>query len=155
MQVADILKAKGTDVVTIDSSRSVNEAIRRLNEHHIGAVVVTGPDGKVQGILTERDILRECGERCTHLEAHLNPDERTCPASVRDVMTTEVVFGKPEHEVIVAMAMMTQHRIRHLPILEDGSLIGIVSIGDLVNAHVSEAEFENQMMKDYIQGATY
>jgi CBS domain-containing protein len=155
MQIADIIKAKGTAVISIDAGQSVNEAIRRLNEHRIGAIVVTEGDGTVAGILTERDVLRECGERCTHLEAHLDPDARVCPAVIRDVMTTDVVFGSPDDDLLVAMAVMTKHRIRHLPVLEDGRLAGIVSIGDLVNAHVQQAEFENRMMKDYIQGATY
>lgn len=155
MQIADILKSKGTTVVTIDAGRSVNEAIRRLNAHRIGAIVVTEGDGAVIGILTERDVLRECGERCTHLEAHLKGDQRVCPAEIRDVMTTDVVFGNPDDDVLVAMAVMTKNRIRHLPVLQAGRLAGIVSIGDLVNAHVQEAEFENRMMKDYIQGATY
>lgn len=155
MQIADILKYKGTTVVTIEGGRSVNEAIRRLNEHRIGAVVVTDGDGSVVGILTERDVLRECGERCTHLETHLDREQRVCPAEVRDVMTTNVVFGRPDDDVLVAMAVMTKNRIRHLPVIENGALAGIVSIGDLVNAHVQEAEFENRMMKDYIQGATY
>jgi CBS domain-containing protein len=65
------------------------------------------------------------------------------------------VFGNPDDDVLFAMAVMTKHRIRHLPVLQADRLAGIVSIGDLVNAHVQEAEFENRMMKDYIQGATY
>lgn len=155
MHVADILNKKGREVVTIDSERTVSEAIRMLNAHHVGAVVVTDDHGKMIGILTERDVLRECGERCTHLERYLHPGGHSCPAMVKDVMATDVIIGVPSDDVLYVMAVMTKNRIRHLPILDGGDLAGIVSIGDVVHAQVEEAEFENRMLKDYVQGATY
>ena len=155
MQVADILNQKGREVVTIDSERRVSEAIRILNAHRIGAVVVTDDQGKMVGILTERDVLRECGERCTHLEQHLHPEEHSCPAMVKDVMATDVIIGVPSDDVLYVMGVLTKNRIRHLPILDDGDLAGMVSIGDVVHAQIEETEFENRMLKDYVQRATY
>lgn len=154
MLVRDILQRKGTEVVTIESGRTVHDAIGVLNEHGIGALLVRDEDGEIRGILTERDVLHECGERCVRLirpGAHAEADP--CPSLVRDVMTTELIIGVPDDTVEYVMGVMTKNRIRHLPILEEGELAGIISIGDIVNALLRESEFENRMLKDYIQGA--
>lgn len=155
MRIADILRRKGGGVVTIESSSTVHDAIRVLNEHGIGSLVVLGADGDIEGIITERDVLRECGERCNRLISRPEGEETGCPALVEEVMTREVIIGVPGDDLDYVMGIMTKNRIRHLPILDDGRLAGIVSIGDVVNAHVVEKEYENRVLKEYIQGSTY
>jgi CBS domain-containing protein len=125
-----------------------------LNEHRIGAVVVTDQKGSVQGILSERDILRECGERCVRLTG-ATPADEACPSLVKDIMTTKLIIGVPDDDIRYVMGIMTQNRIRHLPILDDGKLVGIISIGDVVSASIEETEFENRMLTDYLHGMTY
>lgn len=142
MKVRDILRQKGTTVVTIGPDATVQDAIETLVEHNIGSLVVSAPEGGLAGIITERDILRECASSSDRL--------RRTP--VRDVMTAELIIGVPDDELQYVMGIMTKNRIRHLPILEGDHLHGIISIGDLVNAHLREKEFENRMLKDYIAG---
>ncbi len=152
MRVRDILQRKGSHVVTIGVGKSVHDAICRLNEHAIGALVVVGQDGEVAGIITERDVLRECGERCVRLTEPPAREEAPCAAFVRDIMSKDVVIGVPDDDLDYVMGIMTKNRIRHLPILDDGKLVGMISIGDVVNAHLKETEFENRSLKDYIRG---
>ena len=147
MKLKNILDRKGGSVVTIEQDVTVHEAIRRLNENRIGALVVTTEGGAIAGIITERDILRECGERCVHLSEGRPTHEAGCPALVGEIMTKEVVTGSPDDELISVMAVMTRRRIRHLPVMDAGELVGIISIGDVVNAFVEAAEFENQQLK--------
>lgn len=154
MRVKGILAHKGSDVVTIEQQRTVHDAICTLNKHGIGAVIVTGEAGGIAGILTERDVLQECGKRCVRLDRPGDPEKAGCPAMVDDVMTKEVIIGVPEDDLDYVMGIMTKNRIRHLPIVEDGELAGIISIGDVVNAHLGETEFENRLLRDYIHGVT-
>jgi CBS domain-containing protein len=152
MQIKEILREKGTEVVTIEAGQTVREAIRKLNEHGIGALIVTAEDGGVSGIITERDILRECGERCVSQNQRATGEEDACPTLVEHVMTKDVIIGLPEDQLSYVMGVMTSNRIRHLPIVENGKIVGIISIGDVVNAQLNESEFENRMLKDYIHG---
>jgi CBS domain-containing protein len=144
MRIRDILRQKGADVVTIEPERTVQEAIRRLVDHGIGALVVTRNHGSVVGIITERDILQESAER----------SDRLHETRVRDVMTTDVIIGLPDDDLDYVMGIMTKNRIRHLPVLKGEQLAGIISIGDVVNIQLRSTEFENRMLKDYIQGVT-
>lgn len=144
MKIHDILQRKGRDVVTAGPGQSVLEAMRILVEHNIGSVVVTEAD-EIVGILTERDVLR-LGSRDPSLLASTR---------VRAAMTTDLVIGVGDDDIHYVMNVMTENRIRHLPIVEEGALIGIVSIGDLVNACRREAEVENRYMRDYIRGRVY
>jgi CBS domain-containing protein len=155
MQIKDILREKGSKVVTIEPDRSVHDAICRLNQHGIGALIVMGESGRIDGIITERDILRECGERCVQFTASTGEGHSPCPALVKDAMTEDLVIGVSEDQLSYAMSVMTRNRIRHLPIVDDGRLTGIISIGDVVGAHVDQTDFENRMLRDYIQGGTY
>lgn len=141
MKIEEILLRKGRNVVTIAPERTVLEAMRLLMEHRIGAVVVQEED-EVLGILSERDVLRLGAQ---------DPEELR-RRRVDETMTRDVVVGLAEDDIHYAMNIMTRNRIRHLPILRDGHLDGIVSIGDLVNACRREAETENRYLKDYIQG---
>lgn len=150
MRLRDILRQKGGDVVTIESDRTVHDAISRLNEHKIGALVVTGDGEEIAGIITERDILRHCGEHVRRDEPLTTVVER--PELVRDVMTADLVIALPDDRLDYAMGIMTQNRIRHLPVMDEGKLAGMVSIGDLVKASLEETEYENRRLKDYIYG---
>lgn len=152
MKVRQILQQKAGGVVTIAAGQTVHDAITKLNKHGIGALVVIEKDERIVGIITERDILRTCGERCVHGPGQ--GQDPSCPILIDDVMTRDLIIGVPSDEVNYIMGVMSKNRIRHLPILEDGGLVGIVSIGDVVNAHVEEADFENRMLKEYVQGSS-
>ncbi len=152
MRLQNILRHKSGDVVTIAPDRTVHDAICEMNRHKIGAVVVTDETGEIHGIVTERDILRMCGERCVHLD---DPSLAgvDCPALVSEIMTTDLLIVVPDDTLDYAMGVMTSNRIRHLPVVDEGRLVGIISIGDLVKSHLSEAEYDNRMLRDYIGGA--
>jgi len=154
MHIADILRKKGSSVVTVKADKTIHDAIGILNEHRIGAVVVTDQNGSVQGILSERDILRQCGECCGPHARGPQADE-DCPSLVRDLMTTDLIIGVPDDDIRYVMGIMTKNKIRHLPILDDGKLVGIISIGDVVSASIEETDFENRMLTDYVHGMTY
>lgn len=143
MKIRDILRTKGTDVVLVSPRETVLAAMRILVRHNIGSVVVE-EGGEIRGILTERDVLR-LGSR---------DPELLSTTLVGEAMTEDLVVGLPEDDIHYAMAIMTKNRIRHLPVVEDGRLRGIISIGDLVNACRQEAEVENRYLRDYIQGRT-
>jgi CBS domain-containing protein len=121
MNVKTILATKGRSVVTIQPNRTIKEAVILMAQHNIGALVVVGDDQQIIGILSERDITRRSAERDDVL-AH----------QVRDVMTHNVFTGMPQDDLHSVANVMTERRIRHLPILDRGKLVGIVSIGDVV-----------------------
>jgi CBS domain-containing protein len=154
MKIKDILRQKGREVITIEVDRTVHEAVCKLNKYGIGALVVTGEGGEIRGIITERDILRECGERCVRMRDPAHDDESPCPSLVEDVMTQELIIGVPEDGLGYVMGIMTKNRIRHLPVMDEERLVGIISIGDVVNAHLEKTEFENRLLRDYIHGVT-
>ncbi len=141
MQVENILQSKGTAVHTVRRSARIAEAVALLNGHHIGAVVVVNAGGEVCGILSERDIVRKMGADPT---AFLQ-------TTVENVMTAKVITCSRQDTVATVMERMTQYRIRHMPILEaDGTLCGIVSIGDVVKRKIEETEQEASALRDYI-----
>ena len=152
MHLREILRHKGSEVVTVAPDRTVHDAIVKMNRHKIGALIVTDETGEIQGIVTERDILLMCGEQCVHLD---DPSlaGTDCPILVSEIMTTDPVIVVPDDTLDYAMGVMTSNRIRHLPVLDEGRLAGVVSIGDVVKVQLSEVEYENRMLKDYIQGA--
>jgi CBS domain-containing protein len=152
MKIKDILDKKGSTVITIGPQRTAHDAIRVLCANRIGALVVTGEAGEIIGIVTERDVLHECGDRCSLMVEPARPETPFCPTLVQDIMTKSVIIGLASDSLDYVMGVMTQNRIRHLPVLEDNQLIGIVSIGDVVNAHLRETTYENRTLKDYIQG---
>lgn len=140
MSVARILADKGRDVQTIMPHRTLAEAARILAERHIGAAVVTGADGSVLGILSERDIVRAVSEA--------GDDALKEPVSRR--MTGKVVTCPESMSIESAMEIMTTGKFRHLPVVEDGRLSGIISIGDVVKRHIEKIEAETRAMRDYI-----
>ncbi len=141
MKIRDVLRTKGSDVIQIEPDRSVLDAVRLLSEHRIGALVVTR-DGGVRGVVSERDILNLVAD---------SPDALG-QTEVTDIMTTDVIVAVPDDDLDYAMNIMTNNKVRHLPILDDGELAGIVSIGDLVKEVRKSVEAENRHLKDYIQG---
>ena len=152
MRILDILQYKGTSVETITPERSVHEAIRIMCKRRIGALVVTDGNGAVRGIVTERDILRECGSMLDKLGSAAQPSMADCARLVSEIMTVDLVIGVPDDRIDYVMKIMTKNRIRHLPVMDKQRLVGIVSIGDVVNAHLEETAVENRMLKDYIRG---
>ena len=140
MKIRDVLRTKGPAVITIAPDVPVQEAMSVLVRNRIGALVVH--DGKLRGIITERDLLRWGGE-----DIH-----RLITSRVRDLMTVEVITASPEAEIEEVMDTMVDRRIRHLPIMENGALCGIISIGDVVNALRSTVETENRFLHAYIHG---
>lgn len=141
MRIRDILRTKGSEVISVAPDQPVLEAVRTLSEHRIGAVVVRQGES-VDGILSERDVL--------NLVAGDPARVGTTPVS--EVMSRDVIVAVPEDDLDYVMNIMTDNRIRHLPIVRDGRLEGIVSIGDVVNALRRSVESENRHLKDYIHG---
>jgi CBS domain-containing protein len=154
MKIRHILQEKGEDVETIDAGQTIHEAIGKLNEFGIGALIVMENNDQIAGIITERDILKQCGSHCTSLAEPGGRGQTACTSIVRDAMTTDLIIGVPDDDPNYAMGIMSKNRIRHLPILEDGKLAGIISIGDLINAHLEEQVFENRTLREYIQGTS-
>ena len=152
MRIKDILEVKGSSVITIDTGESIHAAIVKLNHHGFGALIVIGKDGQIAGIVTERDILQCCGETCTHMQNAPANDHALCQIRVQDIMIKDLVIGVPDDDLNYVMGVMTKHQIRHLPILNDGKLAGIISIGDLVKTHFEENIFVSRTLKDYILG---
>ena len=140
MQVETILQSQGTVVHTVSTSTPVAEAVRTLNERRIGAVVVVDDQGAVAGILSERDVVRHLSGDPTQLLA----------APVSNIMTKTVITCSRDTAVSELMEQMTRYRIRHIPILEDGKLVGIVSIGDVVKRKIEETEQEALALREYI-----
>ncbi len=140
MNVAQILKTKGSDVLTVADDVSLGDVARTLTERRIGAVVVSRPGKPVAGILSERDIVKAVAAR--------GPSALSSPAS--EAMTSDVFCCDPSHSIDELMAMMTDRRIRHIPVLQDGALKGIISIGDVVKLKIEETVREAEALKDYI-----
>ena len=143
MQISQVLRRKGHEVATVEAGESVRAALALLAEHRIGALVVSADGKHIDGILSERDIARGLNEHGAGLLAE----------TVSSVMTAEVHTCSPAASVHELAQTMTDHRVRHVPVVEDGTLIGIVSIGDVVKARLDELEAERASLVDYIQTA--
>ncbi|WP_428338342.1 CBS domain-containing protein [Mycobacterium sp.] len=139
MRIADVLRGKGGAVVTIKPDATVAELLAGLADHNIGAMVVAGPDG-VNGIVSERDVVRQ-------LHAH---GASVLSRPVEEIMTSVVSTCTKEDTVDSLTLLMTENRVRHVPVLEDGKLIGIVSIGDVVKTRMQELESEHEQLQSYI-----
>jgi len=143
MTVKAILSRKGSDVATIVPTATLSEAVKQLSERRIGALVVTGPDHRVVGILSERDIVHALAAR-----GHDSLQE-----NVAAVMTRKVLTCTESETVAVIMERMTSGKFRHLPVVEQGRLAGIISIGDVVKTRVEEIEGESNALREYIATA--
>ena len=140
MIVSDILQKKGEHLYTITPDTPLREAIQTLNQNNIGSLLVLDGEELV-GIITERDILRAADAEEVQLSA----------LQVRDLMTSDLVTCTPEMPLAKVMALMTEKRIRHLPVLADDQLAGLISIGDVVKTRLEESEAEAQELKNYIR----
>ena len=140
MNVANVLATKGRDVATINQERSVHDAIAMLKERGIGALVVTGGTGPLTGMLSERDVVR----------AFAREGADALELRVAALMTTAVITCHESTSLNELMATMTDKRIRHVPVVENGQLVGLVSIGDVVKARVGELEVERRDLLEYV-----
>ena len=143
MTVKAILSAKGSEVLTIEPTTNLAAAAKLLAERKIGALVVTGPDQRVVGIVSERDIVQE-------LAAH---GPAALDLALTEVMTRKVTTCSASDTISSVMERMTAGKFRHLPVLDQGRLAGIVSIGDVVKHRLQEMEREQSALRDYIQTA--
>ncbi|GLQ16435.1 CBS domain-containing protein [Maritalea porphyrae] len=140
MKVSDILHEKGSNVLTVVRSDSVSKAVDILGEHNVGVVVVLGDVGEVCGILSERDIVRRLRES----------GSSALEGSIGKCMTPDPFTSDLDATVDELMGVMSQKRIRHMPVVDGGKLVGLVSIGDLVKRKIEQAEREAAAMRDYI-----
>jgi CBS domain-containing protein len=139
MRISDILGDKGIEVHTALPWISVADAARRLTDADVGALVVCDADRRIRGVVSERDIVRHIARRGAALEV-----------PVEAIMTHEVHTCSSQETVARAMALMTRFRYRHLPVIDDGRLVGIISIGDLVKHRVREMELETGVLRDRV-----
>jgi CBS domain-containing protein len=139
MKISSIISGKRVE--TISASASIHDVVNTLNSHHIGALVVSSDGKRIDGIVSERDVVRAMPGKLDQLIG----------MHVRDIMTVDVHTCTPDTTVAELMKMMTEHRIRHVPVVDaEGALISIVSIGDVVKNRVGEMESENQALRDYV-----
>jgi CBS domain-containing protein len=144
MTVSTIIAAKGHDVITSQPHRTLHDVAKVLAERRIGAVVVTGADGSIKGILSERDIVRAIAMNGANA---LN-------SPVSQHMTANVVTCEESDLIHDVMEEMTRGRFRHVPVVKAGKLVGMISIGDVVKKRIAETEAESQSLRDYIQMAS-
>ena len=139
MKVASLIMGKRVE--TISASASLHDLVNALNVHHVGALVVS-PDGKkIEGIVSERDVVRAMPGKLNEL----------ADIRVRDLMTADVITCTPDSSVASLMTVMTERRIRHVPVVdESGNLLSIISIGDVVKAHINELDVERKALSDYV-----
>jgi CBS domain-containing protein len=145
MNLQDILRVKGSEVYSIGPNATLGDVVRSMMQHRCGGLLVCNDAdcGRgIIGVITERDILRACAERRGSIS----------DIPIRDYMSTDLVTGSPENSIEYIMGVMTDHRIRHLPVLDGDQLVGIISIGDLVKAQHHQTVVENHYLKSYIQG---
>ena len=139
MRISDVLGTKGDAVVTTSPDTTVRDLVALLAEHNIGAVIVSAQDEPVAGIVSERDVVRGLVEGVEVLDAPIS-----------QIMTTEVQTADPHESVHDLMRLMSEHRVRHVPVVVDGALHGIVSIGDVVKSRIGELEFERDQLSSYV-----
>jgi CBS domain-containing protein len=142
MRVSDVLRVKGSGVVTVTPDTEVSRLLAVLAEHGIGAVIVSADGNSIDGIASERDIVRALAQRGAAVLAE----------PVTAICTTDVRWAEPHTQLDDVMRIMTERRIRHLPIMADGRLSGIVSIGDVVKNRIGELETERSALSNYISG---
>src|SRR4051812_5983170 len=141
MKVSDILAGKGRNVWSIEPGASVYDAMKLMADKGVGALIVREGE-RVAGVFSERDYARK-----VILEGR---SSRT--TEVREIMTSHVLYAAPDHSIEECMAVMTDKRVRHLPVLDQGRLIGVISIGDLVKSLISEQQFRIEQLEKYITG---
>lgn len=143
MNVSSILAVKGRNVVTIEPTATLAAAAQRLSDHKIGAIVVLGPGKRIAGIISERDIVRSVA----------SGGARALEQPVGQAMTREVATCGINDSLEQLMQRMTDGKFRHLPVVDEGELAGMISIGDVVKERLGEMEHETEAMRDYIRSA--
>lgn len=143
MRIVDVLKRKGLEVATLDGSATVRQLVGLMVDQGIGSVVVLSQQGSVAGLVSERDLVRRL---------RVEP-EQILEQPVQAIMNVDIVLCAPTDSVDAVLETMTDRRIRHLPVVEDGHLIGLVSIGDLVKSHIDDLSHERDQMSAYISGS--
>lgn len=143
MVIAGILKSKGGVILSVSPQAPVADVVQTLASNRIGAVLVVSGAGALMGILSERDIVRSLAEN----------GAGTLDRTASDLMTSDVTTATPQTTVAEAMEMMTSGRFRHVPVLDEGRLVGLVSIGDVVKAKIADAEHEVDSLRSYVAGA--
>ncbi len=140
MKINDVIRGKASnDVVTITPDSTVRDLLALLAEYNIGAVIVSEDGQAVDGIVSERDVVRK-----------LNGNDAVLDGAVQDIMTSVVQTCEPGRDVDELMAQMTEHRIRHVPVLDDGRLVGVISIGDVVKSRITQLTFERDQLDSYV-----
>jgi CBS domain-containing protein len=140
MRISDVIAGKASqETITIEPGAGVRDLIALLARHNIGAAVVSADGSAVDGIVSERDVVRR-------LDGH----DDILGATVADIMTTTVRTCTPSDSLDEVRSVMTQGRFRHLPVVEDGRLVGVVSIGDIVKSHIDQVEFERDQLDQYV-----
>lgn len=140
MRISEVLASKASaEVITISPDATVSDLLRELATHNVGALIVSSDGSSVEGIVSERDVVRQ-----------LNEGERVLGAAVSTIMTSEVHTCDARADVDSLMQVMTDRRIRHVPVLRDGALFGIISIGDVVKSRINELEFERDQLHSYV-----
>ncbi len=142
MRIHDVLRHKGSAVATVSPEASVRELLAKLAEHGIGALVVSSDGHRVEGIVSERDVVRRLHDDGADLLSQ----------PVSSIMTADVHTCGPDELLVDLMRAMTERRIRHIPVVVDGTLRGIVSIGDIVKFRIDELETERRQLENYISG---
>jgi CBS domain-containing protein len=143
VQISDILRHKQDNHVwTIAADATVRDLLRQLAEHHIGALIVSETDGQLAGIVSERDVVRRL---------HVDGDQ-VLDGTVDQIMTRDVVHASPGDAVDEVASLMTERRVRHLPVLDGDRLVGVVSIGDVVSSRIRELQQDRDQLQHYITG---
>ncbi len=140
MRISDVIGSKSSkDVITISPDATVRDLIQLLGQHNVGALIVSGDGSAVDGIVSERDVVR-----------HLLDSDDILDGPVSAIMTVDVATAEPTTSLDEMRALMTERRIRHVPVVSDGRLTGIVSIGDVVKAAMDQLEFERDQLDSYV-----
>jgi CBS domain-containing protein len=142
VNISDILRYKGADVITIAADETVTALLDQLAEHNVGALLVVDGGEQVVGVVSERDVVRRLAERGAAL----------LDASVEQIMTAIVVSCSSHDSVDSVAETMTERRVRHMPVIDDGQLVGIVSIGDVVSSRIRQLEKDRGQLEHYISG---
>jgi CBS domain-containing protein len=143
MKIQDVIRAKGSDVATVGPDTTIIDLLSALAERGVGAMVVRSDAGSLVGIVSERDVVRQLHSRGPSMLG----------GSVQDIMTTDVATCDPHDDIEHVMRMMTERRFRHLPVMKDGELAGIVSIGDVVKSRIDELVTTTEHLESYISGS--
>ncbi len=140
MTVRKILDQKGGDVLLVERDDTITKTVAAMCDRGVGSAIVAGPDGLPAGILTERDVLRQFARH----------GEQLGRQTTGELMSTPVHTTSPDASIESVMQLMTRHRFRHVPVVENGALVGIISIGDVVKARMEETQAEAESMRQYI-----